>query len=93
VFLSYYYLTHTFIILLLSAGASSGVLNRIGFANKLVYENESYSISSLALKLLNEKCNWKVKAIAGGPFFKYEGISLSDIQKQMELENFENGED
>jgi hypothetical protein len=33
VFLSYY-LTHTFIILLFSAGASSGVLNRIGFANK-----------------------------------------------------------
>jgi hypothetical protein len=35
-FLSYY-LTHTFIILLLSAGASSGVLNRIGFANKEVF--------------------------------------------------------
>jgi hypothetical protein len=28
-----YDFTHTFIILLLSAGASSGVLNRIGFAN------------------------------------------------------------
>jgi hypothetical protein len=29
-----YDFTHTFIILLFTAGASSGVLNRIGFANK-----------------------------------------------------------
>jgi hypothetical protein len=45
VFLSYY-LTHTFIILLLSPGASSGVLNRIGFANKSPTSPNKYVYAS-----------------------------------------------
>jgi hypothetical protein len=50
--------------------------------NKLFYENKEYSISALAIKLLQEKCNWKVKTIAGGSYFKYSGLTLNDIRKQ-----------
>jgi hypothetical protein len=50
--------------------------------NKLLYENKKYSISALAIKLLQEKCNWKAKTIAGGSYFKYNGLTLNDIRQQ-----------
>jgi hypothetical protein len=48
--------------------------------NKLIYEEKAYSISGLAIKLLNEKCNWNVKSVAGALYFKYMGQTLSDIR-------------
>jgi hypothetical protein len=55
--------------------------------NKLIYEDVPYSISALALKLLNEKCNWKIKSIAGGSYFKYGDETLNDIRGQYERNN------
>jgi hypothetical protein len=55
--------------------------------NKLIYEGKSYSIAALAIKLLNEKCGWHVKSIAGGSYFNYNGQTLSDIRKSREREN------
>jgi hypothetical protein len=52
--------------------------------NKLIYEDKSYSMASLAIKLLNEKCNWHVKSIAGASYFKYIGQTLSDIRDSKE---------
>jgi hypothetical protein len=48
--------------------------------NKLIYEDKPYSISALAIKLLNEKCNWHIKSVAGALYFKYMGQTLSDIR-------------
>jgi hypothetical protein len=55
--------------------------------NKLFYDNLEFSISSLAIKLLREKCNWTAKSIAGGSYFKYKGLTLNDIRQQKEQEN------
>jgi hypothetical protein len=52
--------------------------------NRLIYEGESYSIAALAIKLLNEKCGWHVKAIAGSSYFNYNGQTLSDIRDSRE---------
>jgi hypothetical protein len=52
--------------------------------NKLVYEDVSYSISALGIKLLNEKCNWHIKSIAGASYFKYMGQTLADIRDNKE---------
>jgi hypothetical protein len=52
--------------------------------NRLIYEGESYSIAALAIKLLNEKCGWHVKAIAGASYFNYNGQTLSDIRDARE---------
>jgi hypothetical protein len=53
--------------------------------NKLFYEDDSYSIAALAIKLLNEKCGWHVKSIAGASYFKYMGQTLADIRDQKEI--------
>jgi hypothetical protein len=53
--------------------------------NKLNYEGNDYSLSALAMKLLNEKCGWNIKAIAGGSYFKYNGETLNDIRQQKEI--------
>jgi hypothetical protein len=55
--------------------------------NKLIYEGTSYSLSGLAMKLLNEKCGWHIKAIAGGLYFKYNGETLNDIRNSKEINN------
>jgi hypothetical protein len=52
--------------------------------NKLIYENNPYSLSALAIKLLNEKCGWNVNSIAGGSYFKYNGETLNDIRNSKE---------
>jgi hypothetical protein len=59
--------------------------------NKLIYESDSYSIAALAIKMLNEKCGWHVKSIAGAPYFKFNGQTLSDIRDSVECgDNREN---
>ena len=55
--------------------------------NKLIYENNSYSLSGLAIKLLNEKCGWNIKTIAGGPYFKYKNETLNDIRDKIDTNN------
>jgi len=55
--------------------------------NKLIYEGASYSLSALAIKLLNEKCGWNIKSIAGGSYFKYNGETLNDIRSIKESIN------
>jgi hypothetical protein len=55
--------------------------------NKLIYENNSYSLSALAIKLLNEKCGWNIKSIAGGSYFKFNGETLNDIRNSSEINN------
>jgi hypothetical protein len=52
--------------------------------NKLIYDGVSYSLSALAIQLLNEKCGWNVKNIAGGSYFKYNGDTLNDIREQQD---------
>ena len=52
--------------------------------NKLIYENNPYSLSALAIKLLNEKCGWNINSIAGGSYFKYNGETLNDIRNSKE---------
>jgi len=46
----------------------------------LIFENKSFSISGLALKLLNEKCHWNTKTISGGRYFKYKGQTLENLR-------------
>jgi hypothetical protein len=55
--------------------------------NKLIYEDSSYSLSALAIKLLNEKCGWNISSIAGGSYFKYNGNTLNDIRDNKEVNN------
>ena len=55
--------------------------------NKLIYEKIPYSLSALAIKLLNEKCGWNIKSIAGGSYFKYNGETLNDIRNSKEVAN------
>jgi len=55
--------------------------------NKLIYEKIPYSLSALAIKLLNEKCGWNINSIAGGSYFKYNGETLNDIRNSMEAAN------
>jgi hypothetical protein len=52
--------------------------------NKLIYEDKPYPLSALAIKLLNEKCNWHIKSVAGALYFKYLGQTLSDIREAKE---------
>jgi hypothetical protein len=60
--------------------------------NKLIFEDIPYSISALAVKLLNEKCNWHIKSIAGASYFKYHGQTLADIRDQKENSGIEENE-
>jgi hypothetical protein len=53
--------------------------------NKVIFENIPYSLSALAIKLLNEKCGWNIKSIAGGSYFKYNGETLNDIRNNREF--------
>jgi hypothetical protein len=55
--------------------------------NKLIYENIPYSLSALAIKLLNEKCGWNINSIAGSSYFKYNGETLNDIRNSNEISN------
>jgi len=55
--------------------------------NKLIYEKIPYSLSALAIKLLNEKCGWNITSIAGGSYFKYNGETLNDIRNNKEAGN------
>jgi uncharacterized protein CbrC (UPF0167 family) len=55
--------------------------------NKLLYEGNLYSLSALAIKLLNEKCGWSINSIAGGSYFKYKGETLNDIRNSKEISN------
>lgn len=59
-------------------------------ANSVVYENEKYSVTALARKLLVEKRGWQETSSANGwRFFTRNGVTLSDLRDAIENENAE----
>jgi len=53
--------------------------------NKVEYEDNEYSLTKLAQKLLVEKCGWKEGvAVAGPRYFTYQGKSLADLRIMQE---------
>ena len=58
---------------------------RVTADDRVEYEGQIYSLSSLAKKLLQEQgYNWK--AVSGPSFFTYDGDILADIREQEELD-------
>ncbi|MPN14467.1 hypothetical protein SDC9_161794 [bioreactor metagenome] len=54
--------------------------------NKVTYEGTTYTLSSLASKVLTEKYGWSQNVSVAGPrYFNYENETLSD--RRMRLEN------
>lgn len=55
--------------------------------NRLEYENEEYSVTGLAKKILFEKFNWAENLhVNGWRFFTKDGITLSDLRDRIESE-------
>ena len=53
--------------------------------NQVEFENEKYSISALASKILIEKYRWnKNTHINGWRFFTKDGMALSDLRDKIE---------
>ncbi|MEA5004516.1 MAG: GIY-YIG nuclease family protein [Christensenella sp.] len=52
--------------------------------NTLGYENERYTVTSLARKLLTETRNWEAYHVNGWRFFVKDGITLSDLRDRVE---------
>jgi hypothetical protein len=50
---------------------------RVVSKNKIEYLGEVYSLSGLALKLMQERYGWIAKTLNGWPYWLYEGESLS----------------
>lgn len=58
--------------------------------NKVEFENEVYSVTGLAKKILIEKYNWKDNLhVNGWRFFTKDGVTLSDLRDQIENEQDE----
>ena len=55
-------------------------------SNKVLYEEELYSATGLAKKLLKEKCGQVVNEINGWLYFKYNGKTLAEIREELEKE-------
>ena len=55
--------------------------------NKLRFENEEYTVTGLAKKVLFEKFNWSENLhVNGWRFFAKDGITLSDLRDRIESE-------
>ena len=55
--------------------------------NKLRFENEEYTVTGLAKKVLFEKFNWSENLhVNGWRFFTKDGITLSDLRDRIESE-------
>ena len=53
--------------------------------NKIKYENEIYSVTALAIKILIEKYGWSENLhVNGWNFFTQDGIKLSDLREKIE---------
>lgn len=53
--------------------------------NKIKYEDEIYSVTALAIKILIEKYGWSENLhVNGWKFFTQDGITLSDLREKME---------
>lgn len=58
--------------------------------NKVEFENEVYSVTGLAKKILIEKYNWKDNLhVNGWRYFTKDGVTLSDLRDQIESEQDE----
>lgn len=56
--------------------------------NKVRYENEVYSVTALATKILIEKYGWSENLhVNGWKFFTQDGITLSDLRERIEGNN------
>lgn len=59
-------------------------------ANSVEYEDEKYSVTALARKLLVEKRGWQETSSANGwRFFTKSGVTLSDLRDAIENESVE----
>ncbi len=53
--------------------------------NKIKYDDEIYSVTALAIKILIEKYGWSENLhVNGWKFFTQDGITLSDLREKME---------
>jgi len=50
---------------------------RVISKNRIEYLGEVYSLSGLALKIMQERYGWRAKTLNGWPYWVYEGESLS----------------
>ncbi|MCH5320547.1 MAG: GIY-YIG nuclease family protein [Eubacterium sp.] len=58
--------------------------------NKVEFENETYSVTGLAIKILTERYGWAENLhVNGWRFFTKDGITLSDLRDQIENEQDE----
>ena len=57
-------------------------LNLIVKNNKVIYKNNSYSLTKLAMLLLKEYCNLEWKSAQGPAFFTFNGVLLKDLEKK-----------
>ena len=63
----------------------SCVCTTIDLDNKICYEENEYSLTGLARKLLVEKKGWKEDVRVAGPnYFTFEGNTLTDIRRKYE---------
>lgn len=70
------------ILFLYDDGISAKVLND---KNQIEYDGESFSVSALAKKLLNEKLDWNdTMSVNGWRCFTKNGIALSDLREKIE---------
>ncbi len=64
------------------------IVKTVDEKNQVVYENEVYSISALAVKLLVEKLGWSEQTKANGfRYFIKNGVTLSDLREIVENRN------
>jgi len=49
--------------------------------NKVKYQGKTYSLSGLALKLINQMPGYHWKSAQGSAFFTYNGVLLSDVRE------------
>lgn len=60
--------------------------------NQIEYENETYSVTALACKLLHEKHGWAESVhVNGWMYFTKNGVSLSDLRDRIENQDIDNG--
>lgn len=61
------------------------VVKTVDDKNKVEYNNEIYTMTALAIKILREKFNWAENTRANGwRFFTYNDTTLSDLRDEIE---------
>jgi hypothetical protein len=68
----------------------SCVCRTLDSKNKVEYDNESFTITALALKIGKEKFDWTGSNVNGFEYFTFNGETLWNRRKRMECETIEN---